>query len=250
MNDNRRLNKLYLMVLILTSVFLCISCGEPSYCDLTKSGVTRKTGSQSDNIEFEFSVYCDDSDIEKVKNGPGLLIGYIALDSSDSNIKQVIDSLKDNSTYPTRYLEDEFEDITIGRFSLNDNLILKYDYKYSDPNYYTIKLLSPKICNSEGNQTNNAGSPTFHYNFDTNHNFSENFKIEYKKQINNNSQSLLSVSTDDNSNFYILLENANIENINNNVFVLFASLTSGTGDFSNTYFSDLTNIGFIDLTNL
>lgn len=244
---NRRLNKLFLMVFILTSVFLLFSCGEPSYCDLTNSYITRFKQSQDANDGFQFTVTCTDPDISKVKNGPGLILGYIALDENitSGDPREVITALKENASVPGQYLIDKFSNISEYGLTVSDNTILSYSYLYSGEASFPIIIKSALISDYNGSESKNAVSPTYHINFNTSNTFSKTYTVVIEEV--KDETTLISLKSGTSEVYYYLLNNKNTSEKTNNAFVLYASLTSGTGDFSNSFYSDLVNIGYLDI---
>lgn len=193
----------------MASLFLS-SCGVPTICTLNNISISKK--SNVDNT-IEFTVKGTDSDLEMVSAScPGLLLCYVESDDFTPINAGTITSAFSKTVTNKVYIND-------------DNLILTVD----DYNLYAFQ------ADALGTRVQ---TPSFSLNL---HKY-----INYRTTMDAD----LTMEYIDGQRFTVggkSLYIHDIKDVNKNYIHVFAAFSAEQGDFTNSYWSGLTYLGYIDI---
>lgn len=211
---------LMILIIVLVSVFLFSSCGEPTFCELKDIKITVPTNSNS------FKISGTDDDLSLIEEGPGLILCYYITDSVSnlSNItKKAVSVFKTNSD-PILFIES---DSSIGQLTGISG----------DSNTYTLYAF-------KNDSSTNPASPVYNLNlgqYVSGNTLSVEFKFN-ALAVDWNYKTF--TITDSNSNQFTYYFSADDSIAEGTTIVVLAAITSGVGDFSNIYWSELKQVGY------
>ncbi len=215
---------LMILIIVMVSVFLFFSCGEPTFCELKDIKITVPTNSNS------FTISGIDDDLSLIEEGPGLLLCYYITDSDSSlsNItKKAVSVFKTNSD-PILYIES---DSSIGQLTGISG----------DSNTYTLYAF-------KNDSSTNPDSPVYNLNLGE-YVSGYTLSVEFADLAVDWDNKTFTI-TDSNSNQFIYYFNADDSIDEGTRIVVLAAITSGVGDFSNVYWSELQQVGYYTYSTL
>ncbi|MCR5761553.1 MAG: hypothetical protein K6F82_06135 [Sphaerochaetaceae bacterium] len=207
-----------ILIIVLVSVFLFISCGEPTFCELTGISITASSNTA-------FSVSGTDEDLSLIEQGPGLILCYyIATDTDNfSNIDSKVISAFSSASSPTLIIGNS--DGEIAEVS---------DISGTSESSYTLYAFL--------NGTSVPVSPVYSLNLSS-----------YVSGTTLNA-SFTDGTVDKTNKTYSFSDGTNTYTLNfsddsfaaDKTIVILAAFTSGVGEFSNIYWSSLKRIGYFN----
>lgn len=211
MKLSRHLLILTFSLLLIVSVFLC-SCGIPTFCSLDNIKVSKTS-------DKTFTISGADEDINLVKMGPGLIICYVIGDTS-INSNQVI---------------TEFANTAKTKISIDsNNLVLSTEnhslFAFSIKNDETVSSIkNPLYCLDLSTYISKSNSS-----------LNAKFKID---NLNWNNNEFTCDLIDSSNSQKLTTLYVNTEGIEGNYIYFFVAYSAEVGDFNNSYWSKLVNIG-------
>lgn len=211
-----RHRSLMILIIVLVSVFLFVSCGEPTFCELTNISIIA-------NPDNAFRIFGTDEDLSLIEKGPGLVLCYYIADGNFDNINKKAISVFKTSSNPFLNIDSDSIVGVMSEISGEDK-----DFKL---NLYAFK---------NGNTV--PGSPV--YNMDLS-SYVSGYTLN--AEFTNSSidwENKTFTITDKDSNSFVFSFDYSEESISvDSSIVILAAFTSGVGNFSTYYWSSLKQVG-------
>lgn len=207
---------LMILIIVLVSVFLFVSCGEPTFCELNNITIIA-------NAENTFRIYGIDEDISLIEKGPGLVLCYYFADDNFENINKKAITVFKTSSNPFLYIDS---DSIVGVMSgisgeYNDFELNLYAFKTNDtvPGSPVYNMdLSPYVS---------------HYTLDANF---TNTEIDWGNKT-------FTITDKDSNSFVFNFDYSEEDMSEGSNIIILAAFTSGVGNFSDSYWSSLKQVG-------
>ncbi len=198
-----------LCILIIVASLFISSCGVPTICTLNNISISKK--SNTDN-KINFTVKGTDSDLSLVSEScPGLLLCYVESDDFTPINASTITSAFSKTVTNKVYIQ-------------NDNLILTVD----DYKLYAFQ------ADSDGTRVT---TPSFNLNL---HPYITNTTMDAQLEMEYIADRMFTVGG---NSLYI----HEITNVDKHYIHVFAALSAEQGEFTNSYWSGLVYLGYIDI---
>jgi len=201
----------------MASLFL-YSCGIPTICELSNINISKVT--TSDNT-VRMTVKGTDTDLEKVSAYcPGLLLCYV---ESDNDI--IFDT--DISNVTSKFAKSVSNS---NKIFINDNNVILT----TDDDQYTLYAFQK---DTEGTRVSTPSYSLNLHQFISGTTMNADLTVEYLEGTR---------FTVKGNSLYIRTEDRTITN--NNFIYIFAAFSAEQGEFTNTYWSKLVYLGYIDIS--
>ncbi len=216
-----RHRSLVVLIIVLVSVFLFVSCGEPTFCELNNISIIA-------NPDNAFRIFGTDEDISLIEKGPGLVLCYYIADDNFDNINKKAITVFKTSSNPFLFIDSDSIVGVMSDISGEDK-----DFKL---NLYAFK-----------NENTVPGSPV--YNMDLS-SYVDRYTLNADftaTEIDWENKTF--TITDRSSNSYVFSFDYSEEDINEASIIILAAFTSGVGNFSDSYWSSLKQVGKFSYQN-